>query len=310
MIQPLSQTPGFVDPSRMHERFVEDTSAQAESNQQEAQLIDTQQAAPREVPQEEKAAARVGDSGSEGFDSDTSRPSIPDAGPPDIAVPDLGGVLLSIFGAQDEPEIVEIDEQVQLEMEQIALSGVPTPTARPEDATTQVQGGALMAILRSSLEPDKPTESPAIAAMPKQEVQAGTWAPQRVRHAQRAKGVNQSLLDVVSLAEKYLPKNFELQVGHQGGKRTQAEQDALVKKGVSRTRRSYHLTGNALDLQPIVDGKNRFDSHDMKYWGPVRDAMKRASKELGVPVEWGGDWKGSWDKPHWQIPRGWKPSPS
>lgn len=28
---------------------------------------------------------------------------------------------------------------------------------------------------------------------------------------------------------------------------------------------------------------------------------KQVAKENGLNIEWGGDWKGSWDKPHWQI---------
>ena len=156
-----------------------------------------------------------------------------------------------------------------------------------------------------------PTAAPTPPATPaQQKTPTGSWKPERVRFAERAEGVNPHLLEVISLAEKYLPPNFELQVGHQGGRRSQEEQDKLVKAGYSKTRRSYHLTGNALDLQPIVDGVNRYDSHDMAYWGPIRDAMKRASKELGIPVEWGGDWKGSWDKPHWQLPKGWSPAVS
>jgi peptidoglycan L-alanyl-D-glutamate endopeptidase CwlK len=30
--------------------------------------------------------------------------------------------------------------------------------------------------------------------------------------------------------------------------------------------------------------------------------VKRAAQEVGVPVEWGGDWKSFKDGPHWQLP--------
>ncbi|MGE8636345.1 MAG: M15 family metallopeptidase, partial [Achromobacter piechaudii] len=33
--------------------------------------------------------------------------------------------------------------------------------------------------------------------------------------------------------------------------------------------------------------------------------VKACAVELGVPVEWGGDWKSFKDEPHFQIPRDW-----
>jgi peptidoglycan L-alanyl-D-glutamate endopeptidase CwlK len=29
--------------------------------------------------------------------------------------------------------------------------------------------------------------------------------------------------------------------------------------------------------------------------------MKRAAKDLGIDLEWGGDWKSFPDAPHWQL---------
>jgi peptidoglycan LD-endopeptidase CwlK len=34
------------------------------------------------------------------------------------------------------------------------------------------------------------------------------------------------------------------------------------------------------------------------------DVMKRAAKELGLSIEWGGDWKSFKDGPHFQLPFG------
>lgn len=222
--------------------------------------------------------------------SDTASRMEPQASP--IVPPDYQSVLGSLTGETEED--VAFNDYTELP------STMFIPPSMQEIPALQGYESVLGKIYQDAFKENIAKENLAARPTP------GTWEPKRVRHAERASGVNQSLLDVVSLAETYLPEGFELQVGHQGGKRKQAEQDALVKAGFSKTRKSYHLTGNALDLQPIVGGKNHFASHDMKYWGPVQEAMKRASKELGVPVEWGGDWKGSWDKPHWQIPRGWK----
>jgi peptidoglycan LD-endopeptidase CwlK len=33
-------------------------------------------------------------------------------------------------------------------------------------------------------------------------------------------------------------------------------------------------------------------------------AMQDASKKLGIPIEWGGNWKSFQDLNHWQLP--WK----
>lgn len=46
-----------------------------------------------------------------------------------------------------------------------------------------------------------------------------------------------------------------------------------------------------------------------KNWQAFADlaaVVKACAAELGVPVEWGGDWKTFPDGPHFQIPREWK----
>lgn len=88
------------------------------------------------------------------------------------------------------------------------------------------------------------------------------------------------------------------------GARTLAEQKVLVAKGFSKTMRSRHIPGgngfsHAVDVAPVIDGKVRWD------WPPfhkIADAMKRAARELKVPIEWGGDWKTFKDGPHFQLP--------
>ncbi len=70
--------------------------------------------------------------------------------------------------------------------------------------------------------------------------------------------------------------------------------------------RSKHLKqpdgyGHAVDLAPLVDGKPSWD------WGKPYDdvsgAMKRAAAELGVEIQWGGDWKSFKDGPHYELVR-------
>lgn len=87
------------------------------------------------------------------------------------------------------------------------------------------------------------------------------------------------------------------------GLRTPEEQRELVKIGRSRTTNSRHLYGLAVDLCDI-DGK--YDIPDME---EIARAMKMAALELGIPIEWGGDWRKKptdrigWDSPHFQLPK-------
>lgn len=71
------------------------------------------------------------------------------------------------------------------------------------------------------------------------------------------------------------------------GLRTIEEQKKLVATGKSKTMSSKHLTGDAVDLVPWVNGKAQW------LWPEgymIADAMKQASIELGIPVVWGGNW--------------------
>jgi peptidoglycan L-alanyl-D-glutamate endopeptidase CwlK len=84
------------------------------------------------------------------------------------------------------------------------------------------------------------------------------------------------------------------------GLRTQARQRQLVQAGASQTMDSRHLTGHAVDLAPYIGGQIRWD------WPPfykIADAMKAAARELGVSLNWGGDWTTLKDGPHWQLDR-------
>jgi len=85
------------------------------------------------------------------------------------------------------------------------------------------------------------------------------------------------------------------------GLRTRSRQKQLVAKGASTTMNSRHLTGHAVDLVPYPI------AWDWPLFYPIADAMKSAAKGLGVPLEWGGDWKSFKDGPHFQLP--WKEYP-
>lgn len=119
--------------------------------------------------------------------------------------------------------------------------------------------------------------------------------------AARAVGVNPNLMAVIKRASEISGVQFI--IGDKGGTRDQATQDQLVAGGFSQTRNSNHLTGNAIDLIPIVNGKPNADAAP-QHFAEVSRAMKQASTELGVNVGWGGDWKSFKDDAHFELPRG------
>lgn len=100
----------------------------------------------------------------------------------------------------------------------------------------------------------------------------------------RLSGVNDNLVRVVKRALQITTQDFAVLEGL----RTKERQAELVRKGASQTMNSRHLTGNAVDLVPIVNGKV---SWDWKYFYPIAEAMREAAKELGVNVRWGGSWE-------------------
>ncbi len=71
------------------------------------------------------------------------------------------------------------------------------------------------------------------------------------------------------------------------GLRSKEQQAKEVAEGSSRTMNSRHITGHAVDLVCYVNGKV---SWDWPMYGRIALAMKHASKELGIPLNWGGVW--------------------
>src|SRR5690606_31432283 len=72
------------------------------------------------------------------------------------------------------------------------------------------------------------------------------------------------------------------------------------RKGTTQTLDSRHLTGHAADLMAMVDGKADFNNREP--YTPIAEAVKMAAAELGVPIEWGGDWKNFVDVFHFALP--------
>lgn len=111
----------------------------------------------------------------------------------------------------------------------------------------------------------------------------------------RLQDVHPDLVKVVERAIELTEIDFTVLEG----RRTKERQAELLKAGATTTMNSRHLTGHAVDLGALVGGKVRWD---WPLYYKIADAMKAASAELSIPVEWGGDWKKFKDGPHWQLP--------
>lgn len=109
-------------------------------------------------------------------------------------------------------------------------------------------------------------------------------------------GVHPDIAAVVRRADE-LGARFHITCGL----RTEDEQRRLVKAGKSRTMKSRHLTGHAVDFVVAEPGGGvSYDHGDMAECAAI---FKRAAKELGIAIEWGGDWKSFVDTPHIELDR-------
>lgn len=109
-------------------------------------------------------------------------------------------------------------------------------------------------------------------------------------------GVHSALVAVVEATIVRTPVDFKITEGL----RTPARQAVLVKAGASRTIRSRHLTGHAVDIAALVDGQVRWD---WPLYGRIAEAFKAAAVDLKTPLIWGGDWKTLRDGPHFELDR-------
>lgn len=119
----------------------------------------------------------------------------------------------------------------------------------------------------------------------------------------RLKGVHPDLVKVIEKAIEITPLDFTVLEGL----RTRQRQLELYNKRATRTMRSRHIHGFAVDIAPMMDGQVRWD------WPLYHDLaviIKKAAQLVGVKVEWGGDWTTFKDGPHWQLPSDAYPDPT
>ena len=105
-------------------------------------------------------------------------------------------------------------------------------------------------------------------------------------------GVNPQLVAVIRRLAKVTPKPFMVVEGV----RTLGRQHQLLKARATKTLKSKHLTGRAVDIAPLVNGKV---SWKWEHFTPVINAAKAVSADMGVAVTFGYDW--GWDAPHMEL---------
>jgi peptidoglycan LD-endopeptidase CwlK len=120
----------------------------------------------------------------------------------------------------------------------------------------------------------------------------------------RLQGVDEELYKLMKLALSRSPIDFG--IPEYGGLRTAEDQKKLFDKGLSKAdgtiKKSYHQTGNAVDVFAFVNGKASWDEQHLAL---IAGVVLSCAKELGLNVTWGGtfgskEFKG-WDRPHFQI---------
>ena len=116
------------------------------------------------------------------------------------------------------------------------------------------------------------------------------------RSEKNLQGVNPDLVKVTRRALEISEVDF----GITEGLRSRYRQKQLVATGKSQTMNSRHITGHAVDLAALVDGRLRWD---WPLYPRIAGAMKAAVAERGVALIWGGDWKSLKDGPHFELDR-------
>jgi peptidoglycan LD-endopeptidase CwlK len=97
-------------------------------------------------------------------------------------------------------------------------------------------------------------------------------------------GVDEKLIATVKLAITVTKIDF----GVICGLRTMEEQRVLVDKGASKTMRSKHLDGKAVDLMAYIGSRG---SWELNLYDDIADAMQEAAVETGAVLRWGAAWQ-------------------
>lgn len=109
-------------------------------------------------------------------------------------------------------------------------------------------------------------------------------------------GVHQDLVNVMHRSIESAPHDFTIIEGV----RSPTRQQKLVDEGKSKTLNSRHITGHAIDLAIIKDGKAIWD---VQPYIELSLHIKSIAKGMEIPIVWGGDWKTFVDAVHYELDR-------
>ena len=105
------------------------------------------------------------------------------------------------------------------------------------------------------------------------------------RSREKLQGVDETMVAIVTKAIELTKQDFSVICGM----RTKQEQEALVAKGASKTMKSKHLEGRAVDLMAYIAGSG--GRWELKLYDEIADAMAEAAADLGVTnLRWGAAW--------------------
>lgn len=137
------------------------------------------------------------------------------------------------------------------------------------------------------------------------------------RSLKRMLGVNPMLVLCATNALKN--SSDDMTIPWMGGRRSAEDQNKIFLKGNSTLdgyeKKSYHQSGNALDIIPVSNGYHNTDAFlrfaDVMFseWqkiirtGRYEMWQEKEVSALEYTLEWGGFWTRFNDKPHWQIVR-------
>ena len=102
------------------------------------------------------------------------------------------------------------------------------------------------------------------------------------RSKEKLEGVDERMIAIVRYAINSTKQDFSVICGL----RTRDEQRVLVAKGASKTMKSKHLDGNAVDLMAYVDGGR----WELKLYDEIADAMAEGARAIDTAVKWGAAW--------------------
>lgn len=110
---------------------------------------------------------------------------------------------------------------------------------------------------------------------------------------------------------KVITKASELVEGYSfvvtEGARTLERQRELLADKKTTTMKSRHIPeNNACGLSCAVDLAVKVGTNvvwDMEAYRKLAIVVKEAARQVGIPIEWGGDWKSFKDGPHFQLPK-------